>query len=108
MGNGSLRPGGGFMSAGFTGAVSGVGRNLYRWIASDAAKAVFRPGICTRLRFLDRVLLTPEGITHAEHRPFTRKMLNAGHRIFSFTYHSPSLAPYTRPVFHCHRNREVM
>lgn len=85
------------MSAGFTGAVSGIGRNLYRWITSDAGKAVFLPGICARLRFLDRVVLTPEGITHAEHRRLTRNMLSAGHRVFSFTYHSPSLAPGFTP-----------
>ena len=84
------------MSAGFTGAGSGLGRSLYRWIAADAAKAVLRPGICARLRFLDRVFLPPAGITHAEHSRLTRKMLNAGHRIFSFTGHSPSLAPGAR------------
>jgi hypothetical protein len=85
------------LSAGFTGAAARVGGSLYGWIASDAGKAAHLPGILARLRFLDRVILTPEGITHAEHRRLTGKMLSSGHRVFSFTYHSPSLEPGFTP-----------
>ena len=85
------------LSVGFTGMASRIGGNLYRWIATDRGRAAHLPGICARLRILDRVTLTPEGITHEEHRRLTKKFLATGHRIFSFTYHSPSLEPGCTP-----------
>jgi len=40
---------------------------------------------------------TPEGVTFAEQRRLTRAMLRRGHRVFSLTYHSPSLLPGNTP-----------
>ena len=42
-------------------------------------------------------MLTPEGITTGEHKRLTNRMLGLGHRVFSFTYHSPSLEPGCTP-----------
>ena len=55
------------------------------------------PDGTARLGLQERITLTPEGITHAEHRRLTEAMLRRGHRVFSFTYHSPSLAPGNTP-----------
>ena len=55
------------------------------------------PGVLARLRLLDRVVLTPEGITFEEQRRLTRAMLRRGYRVFSFTFHSPSLVPGNTP-----------
>jgi hypothetical protein len=54
-------------------------------------------GIFSRLRLIDRIVLTPEGLTFAEQRRLTRAMLRRGHRVFSLTFHSPSLAPGNTP-----------
>ena len=68
--------------------MSPLGRNLHV------------PGVMARSRMLERIRLTPEGIDHAAHRRLTRSMLKQGQRVFSFTYHSPSLevghTPYVR------------
>jgi len=85
------------LSVGFTGFASAVGGGLYRRATSPLGLKLHVPGIFARLRVLERIVLTPEGITHDEHRRLTRKMLSTGHRIFSFTYHSPSLAPGCTP-----------
>lgn len=85
------------LSAGFTGILSGLGWDGWRRVNSPAGRALRLTAVSSRLRILDRVILTPEGITHAEHRRLTRAMLDSGHRVFSFTYHSPSLEPGCTP-----------
>lgn len=90
------------LSAGFTGAFAGLGWDGWNRINTPAGRAMRLTAISSRLRLLDRVVLTPEGITHEEHRRLTRKMLDSGHRVFSFTYHSPSLEPGCTPYVRNH------
>jgi hypothetical protein len=85
------------MTVGFTGALAASGAALYPRIASPAGLTCHLPGVLARLGLLERITLTPEGITHAEHRRLTRALLVRGQRVFSFTYHSPSLAPGHTP-----------
>lgn len=85
------------LSAGFTGVLSGLGWPGWNAVNSPAGRAVKLTAISSRLRVLDRLVLTPEGITHREHRRLTRALLASGHRVFSFTYHSPSLMPGCTP-----------
>ena len=49
------------------------------------------------LELLEFVRLTPEGDTYAAHRRLSEALLARGHRIFSFSYHSPSLVPGNTP-----------
>src|SRR5271154_4535517 len=64
---------------------------------NEQLKALHVPGILARLGLIERITLTPEGISFAEQRRLTRALLRKGHRVFSFTYHSPSLAPGNKP-----------
>jgi hypothetical protein len=64
---------------------------------NERLKALHVPGILARLGLLERITLTPEGISFEEQRRLTRALLRKGHRVFSFTYHSPSLAPGNTP-----------
>jgi hypothetical protein len=88
------------MSVGFTGGLAKYGVALYEAATTPAMRKLHMPAILARSHLLDRIILTPEGVTHLEHRRLTRRMLREGHRVFSFTYHSPSLAvgktPYVR------------
>lgn len=85
------------MTAGFVGSLAGLGWTLYGRLASKIGMGLHLPGVFARLGLQERITLTPEGITHAEHRRLTEAMLRRGHRVFSFTYHSPSLAPGNTP-----------
>lgn len=85
------------LAAGFTGVLSGLGWEGWNRVNSPLGRRLKLTGISSRMRLLDRVILTPEGITHTEHRRLTRAMLRSGHRVFSFTYHSPSLEPGCTP-----------
>lgn len=85
------------LTAGFTGRLSALGWAGWSKIDTQAGRALKLTAISSRLGILDRIVLTPEGLTTAEHKRLTGHMLNAGQRVFSFTYHSPSLVPGCTP-----------
>lgn len=85
------------MSTGFVGFMAGAGWPLYKYLTSAAGKRLHLPGIFARAGVLERITLSPEGITHAEHRRLTNAMLRRGQQVFSFTYHSPTLIPGGTP-----------
>jgi hypothetical protein len=81
----------------FVGWWPGDHRAAYR-LATDPRLAWSRlPGILARLGALERIALSPEGFTHAEHRRLTRFMLGRGYRAFVFSFHSPSVEPGFTP-----------
>ena len=85
------------LSVGYTGLMAALGWSGWSRISSPAGRALRLGALSSRLRLLERLILTPEGITHTEHRRLTRALLKTGHRVFSFTYHSPSLEPGCTP-----------
>ncbi len=85
------------MSVGYTGLLAGfpaIARALttHRLVTASRLR-----GVLARLHLLDRIVMTPEGITFEEQRRLTRAMLRRGYRVFSLTFHSPSLAPGNTP-----------
>jgi hypothetical protein len=85
------------LSIGYTGLLADTGALAYTLTMNERLKALHVPGILARLRLVERITLTPEGISFEEQRRLTRALLRKGHRVFSFTYHSPSLAPGNTP-----------
>ena len=78
-------------TGGFIGWASHYSIPLY-----DAAQALrkFRaPGILARLRAVDKLTLSPEGFTSAEHIKLTRALYTQGVRTFTWSFHSPSVVP---------------
>ncbi|HZH45421.1 MAG TPA: glycosyltransferase [Roseococcus sp.] len=71
----------------------------------DAASRLMLPGILSRSGLLERIRLSPEGMTIGEAKRLVRHMLATGHRIFVLTYHSPSLVPGNTPYV---RNQEQL
>lgn len=51
------------------------------------------PAICSRLGLVDRLMLSPEGFTTAEHIKLTQHLLAQGCRLFTWSFHSPSIEP---------------
>jgi hypothetical protein len=85
------------LSSGFSGALSTAGGAVWRWLDSPAGRRLHLAGVASRLRLLERVRLSPEGFTAAEQIRLIDAMVARGHRLFSLTYHSPSLAPGHTP-----------
>lgn len=85
------------MTVGYVGRLRRLGQALYDVLTSPIGMNIHLPGVFARSGLLERITLTPEGITVAELRRLTDALLAAGQRVFSFTYHSPSLAPGNTP-----------
>ena len=67
-------------------------------VSSTGAARTLRAGaILSRTGLLERATLTPEGADTAAHKRLARALLRQGHRVFTLTYHSPSLAPGHTP-----------
>ncbi len=95
------------LTVGYTGMLADLGPRLYPRIAHEPQRRWHIPGILAHLKLLERVRLTPEGITFPEHRRLTRSLLGRGCRVFSFTYHSPSLEPGNTPYVRTQKDLDV-
>lgn len=78
-----------------TGAFVGLTGTLSRYIYNAAGNLDYikARGILSRLSIVDRLLLSPEGFTTAEHKKLTHFLYNRGVRIFSWNLHSSSVLP---------------
>jgi hypothetical protein len=79
----------------------GRGANLAPDLAarlfSPRAEQTRLPAVLARLGILERIKLTPEGITIDEARKLVRAMRARGTKVFTLSYHSPSLMPGSTP-----------
>jgi len=85
------------LSVGFLGAVPGLGGRAAALFDSPAAARLRIPSALARSGLLARSRLTPEGTPPDEQCRLIEAMIARGHRTFSLTYHSPSLAPGHTP-----------
>jgi hypothetical protein len=85
------------LSIGYTGLLADTGAMAYALTMNERLKALHVPGVLARLGLIERISLTPEGVSFEEQRRLTRALLRKGHRVFNFTYHSPSLVPGNTP-----------
>jgi hypothetical protein len=85
------------LTCGFFGRARRMGANLYPILSNPLSMRFRAPGVFARLGILERIRLTPEGSDHAAHRRLSESLLKQGCRVFSFTYHSPSLEPGNTP-----------
>jgi glycosyltransferase involved in cell wall biosynthesis len=87
----------------FTGLLARAGEpqtfnaSLYTALSQPAAIKLHLPGIFARLGMLERITLTPEGVSIQELKRLTRILLRHGQRVFTFNYHSSALLPGSTP-----------
>lgn len=89
------------LTTGFLGLLHRFGAEVFPWIGGTRGVRLRATAICARARLLDRIRLSPEGVTLAEAKRLTRALVRRGEqRIFVVSYHSPSLGvghtPYVR------------
>jgi hypothetical protein len=85
------------LSCGFCGLLKSLGPTLFPRMSGRAGMRLHLPGVLARSRLLERIRLTPEGVDLAANIRLARSLYEQGCRIFSFTYHSPSLLPGMTP-----------
>jgi glycosyltransferase involved in cell wall biosynthesis len=88
------------ISASIVGRAAGLPRKLTAPVFGQTSERLGFPSALARLSLLERIKLTPEGITLEEAKRLVRHMLASGHKIFVMIYHSPSLeignTPYVK------------
>ncbi|MBN9570556.1 MAG: glycosyltransferase, partial [Alphaproteobacteria bacterium] len=75
------------------GVAGEFGDVIYGRLASPVGRMLKIPAVMARLSVMERIRLTPEGTTLDEAKRLTRTMFKGGHRVFTVSYHSPSLVP---------------
>jgi len=85
------------LSVGFLGALPRLGEKADWLFDSRNAARLRLPGMLARSGLVARSRLTPEGTPAAEQCRLIAAMAARGHRLFSLTYHSPSLEPGHTP-----------
>lgn len=85
------------VTTGFAGLLGRRGEGLFGRVNTPAGVRLRLPGVLARGGVVERIRLTPEGATLAEMQRLTRALLRQGTRVFSLTYHSPSLKPDCTP-----------
>nr|WP_241664530.1 polysaccharide deacetylase family protein [Ningiella ruwaisensis] len=75
----------------FTGMLGKQAPSIFE--LSQKFEAVKLPGILSRLNILDRLILSPEGYTSDEHIKLTNFLYNQGQRVFTWSFHSPTVVP---------------
>jgi hypothetical protein len=85
------------LTVGYSGAFSGLGRRHPGFVDAPLARSLRLPGIASRLGLLERARLSPEGFDAATQCRLLRAMVAQGVRVFTLSYHSPSLQPGHTP-----------
>jgi len=82
-----------------TGAFVGNGGRyapaLYR--AGQRYKRLHAPALLARGGIVDRLMLSPEGFSQWEHRKLVNHLYRRGLRVFTWSFHSPSVVPGHTP-----------
>lgn len=85
------------LTSGYVGAWARYGRRVQWLFDNPVAHAVKLTGLLSRLNLLGRARLTPEGVSAAEQCRLLDTLVAQGQRLFTLSYHSPSLAPGHTP-----------
>lgn len=81
----------------FVGLLHGGGVGLHSWATRAAPRWARLPGLLARLQLVDRLHLSPEGFAFDDLRRLTRALLHRAVRVFTLSFHSPSLEPGCTP-----------
>ena len=85
------------MTAGFTGWMKGRGATLFEKFNARSLRFLRLPSVLANSGLLNRIRLSPEGVTLTEAKALTRSLHAQGHRLFHLSFHSTSLVPGATP-----------
>jgi glycosyltransferase involved in cell wall biosynthesis len=85
------------VSSAMVGKLSTLPESVRRAVLSRPSERIGLPSLTAHLNLLERIKLTPEGITIPEAKRLIRHMLAHGQKVFVVTYHTPSLVPGNTP-----------
>ena len=94
------------LTRGFSGLLRRFGAPLSFLMDHAMAKRWRLTGAFAKLGLLDRITLTPEGISLDDHKRLTHSLLKQGVKVFSYTYHSSSLMAGATQYVRTHADRD--
>jgi hypothetical protein len=74
-----------------------AGSGADRLLFSSRLRRMRLPGLMSHLGLLERIMLTPEGLTLDDMKRLVGKLASGGQLVFALTMHSPSFAPGHTP-----------
>jgi hypothetical protein len=84
-------------TVGLVGVMESLGVRGAQTLFNATSTRLRVPGVLARLGLIERIRLTPEGISLDEAQRLTMSLLRRGHRFFALSYHSSSLLPGGAP-----------
>jgi phosphatidylinositol alpha-1,6-mannosyltransferase len=91
----------------FTGLMADSMPGVYGVAERKPFRSLRAAGLLARAGLLERITLSPEGSDLEAMLRLTRTLLRRGERIFTLSYHSPSLEPGNTPYVRTHRDLAV-
>lgn len=85
------------LSRGFPGLLGAYGESVYNLIGGRTGQSLKLPGVMSRLKLVERIALTPEGVSLDDCKRVTEHLFAQGRRVFTLAYHSSSLLPGGSP-----------
>lgn len=85
------------LTVGYAGLLRRWGHAVHGLASHPALARLHAVGVLARLAIVDKIWLSPEGYISAEHVKLVRALHHDGLRIFSFSFHSPSVQPGHTP-----------
>jgi len=85
------------LTAGYTGRFANFGRRHDSWLDTMVARSLLVRRGLKKFGLIERARLTPEGFDAATQCRLLRAMIEQGTRVFTLTYHSPSMTPGNTP-----------
>lgn len=94
------------LTRGFPGRLGTAGEAVYDVIGGGLGQRLRLPGLMSRLGLVERIALTPEGVTLEDCKRVTEHLLGVGRRVFTFAYHSSTLLPGGSPYVRTMEGRQ--
>ncbi len=85
------------VTASLVGLWAGAGHVGARLVFNSFSTLLRAPALLSRLGLIERIRLTPEGISLDEAKRLTMSLIRSGQRLFVLSYHSSSLLPGSTP-----------
>ena len=85
------------LTAGYIGAFAGIGGRIQPLFDNVHAARLRIPGLLARTNLVARSRLTPEGVSAEEQCRLLDALVRRRQRLFTLSYHSPSLSPGNTP-----------
>ncbi|SMF69770.1 polysaccharide deacetylase family protein [Allosphingosinicella indica] len=85
------------VTTGYVGTLARLGANIQPLFDSRRAAKLHLPGFLAKSGLVARSRLSPEGVSAKEQCQLLETLVRSNRKIFSMSYHSPSLAPGNTP-----------